>query len=618
MIAALLLPGMGGVVAVLLLLGLMSAWLPARAIPPATMVLCLLGVLVALAVLATGTHALQGLPLGLGFLHGSIALDPLAAVFVLPICLAGASAASANWGQAASPLLPLLIAAALLTVLAGDAALVVLGMGLVIAIGWAALPDPAPYGRGAVVGMFLLAGVFAVLAVGGHVSFTAMRLAPPDGIHALACLILAAVSVCPLVGLSPLHRSFLHLAETAPSPLAIPVLAAVPNVGLYVLFRILLDLCGPATPGWWGAPLVVLGAVSAASGAAAAFRAISLRGVMAGMTVQNAGWVIAGLGVAMVARGSDLLPVATLALGGAMLHVVTYGVFGCLAVLCTEAAVAGGGSRALDRLGGLARSMPVVSLGMAVAALSLAALPLSAGFASVWTVLQAVFTAQRVAGLGLQLVLLVATVGLAVSVGFGAAATLRLGGSVFLGRPRTPRAAAADDAGPALRITILCLAGLGVLIGLVPGLVLRLLGQAQAMATAAGLDGQAGWASIQTQQDAPGYGPLVILLLVGLVIVLAAILLRAGRLRSDQRVAMWEDGFAAPPAWLPFGDPVTQLNATAVTAALRTQFASLPPLPHLQIRLDAPWPVWGFRHGLAVVLLLVVMTLLAVIFVGPA
>jgi hypothetical protein len=39
------------------------------------------------------------------------------------------------------------------------------------------------------------------------------------------------------------------------------------------------------------------------------------------------------------------------------------------------------------------------------------------------------------------------------------------------------------------------------------------------------------------------------------------------------------DGFAAPPAWLPFGDPATQIGATSFIEPVRRLLPAIPSLP---------------------------------------
>ncbi|HEX7390364.1 MAG TPA: hypothetical protein VF286_09645, partial [Acidiphilium sp.] len=65
--------------------------------------------------------------------------------------------------------------------------------------------------------------------------------------------------------------------------------------------------------------------------------------------------------------------------------------------------------------------------------------------------------------------------------------------------------------------------------------------------------------------DLPGtVAPVLIVLLV------IAVLVRRFAVRSGPLdVARFEDGFAKPPSWLPFGDPATQITATGFAAGMR-------------------------------------------------
>ncbi|WP_158742195.1 proton-conducting transporter membrane subunit [Acidisphaera sp. L21] len=597
MVALFALPALVGVVVVLGLLAVAAPLLPQRGIPPATAGLSLLALLLALALVAAGGQS--------QLLAGSLAIDPLGAVFLLPPAVAGLAVAGGLLGRAAPAALPGFVAASLLVVLAGDARFAVLGVALFATASSDWVVRPA-----ALAGIFLLAAAFATLSLGGGQSFAAMRAVPPDGWRATLVLALTLLGVAPLVGWAPWHRPFLALDATG---LPLPVLS--PAIGLYLCVRVLADLCGPATPGWWGLPLLLLGAGSAGAGLIAALRAPTFGGILAGLSVQHGGWMLSGLGVAAIARGADLLPLATLALGGTLLHALNYTAFASLASLSTGAAAIGAGSQTLDRLGGLAGRMPVVAIGMLVAGLSLAFLPGSAGFASGWMLLQALFAAPRAGGLALQLVVAAVVAAMALSAGFAAIAVIRLGGVAFLGRPRSPRAAAAEDASLAQRAGIIGMAVLCGLLGLFPGVALRLCGMAQHWVTSAGLDGQGDWTGIRTQIDSPGYGPLGIVIMVGIVLAVIAMLSRTGRLPAAQPVPIWEDGFTAPPPWMPFGDPATQLTPATLTATLPTRPLRLPSMP--RVRLEVTWPSVTLRHAPVVVLILAVLLLLLVAGFGP-
>jgi formate hydrogenlyase subunit 3/multisubunit Na+/H+ antiporter MnhD subunit len=336
--------------------------------------------------------------------------------------------------------------------------------------------------------------------------------------------------------------------------------------------------------------------------------------VLAGFAALHAGWLLAGAGVVAVARSADLLPLATLAAGGMLLHVLTLALFGSLACIAADAGARGAGSQVLDRLGGLATGMKITGLGVLVAGWSMAFLPPSAGFASGWMLLQALFIATRLGGLALHVVVAVTTLALIASAALAVASMVRLGATAFLGRPRTPRAAASEDASRPERITLLALSGLTVAAGLFPGLLVRLANPAQQWLTRAQMEGQAGWAGVQTQQAAPGYVPLAVPLLVAAVV--AGLFAWRRRLPGTQVVALWQDGVAAPPAWMPFGDPATQ--TTPAGLALLLPRRSLPlSWPRLRIRLEAEWPALPSGAGPALLLALAVVLLLAVLLFGP-
>ncbi len=138
-----ILPVLGGAVAVLACLAVLAAAVPARPVVTrvlgftmATVAAVVAGL--AVAVLLDGVRAV--LPLGQGV---TLAVDPIAASFLLPLGLAGIGAGCYGAGDRLSPLAPGLLAAAMLTVVAADGATLVRGLrpgaGGVMGIG----PGPA-------------------------------------------------------------------------------------------------------------------------------------------------------------------------------------------------------------------------------------------------------------------------------------------------------------------------------------------------------------------------------------------------------------------------------------------------------------------------------------------
>ena len=596
-LAAAILPALGGVIAVLFALAVFTPVLPKPGLAPATAGLCGVALLVALAAVLAGGQASLRVPIGLGMAPGVLAIDPLGAWFAAAVALAGLAGAAMGGAR----LLPPLIAVALLVVLAADTGLAVAGLA-----GFAALMGARGLGAA---GVLLVAG--SLVALGGASGFAAIRPVPPEGWQAGVVLALLLTGLLLVAVAGPFRR----LSAGLDAGLSAPVAVLLPVLTGYVLCRVMLDLSGPVTPAWWGAPALLLGAATACAGAILAIRAPSLSAVLAGLVVGQAGWIAAGAGLVAVARAADLLPLATLAGGGTMLHVLNLAAFGSLAAVACEAVARGAGSEQLDRLGGLAGPMTVTLAAMLLAGSGFALLPPGPGFAGAWMMLQSAFAATRLGGPGLHLAVALGTVGLAASSGLSLAAVVRLVGLAFLGRPRTPRAAAAEDARGAPRAVMLGLSGVCVLLGLFPGLAVRLAEPAQALLTRAQPVGQAGWAGVQTQQALPGYLPLVVAVLA--VAGSAALAAGVRRLPGMQRAPAWEDGFAAPPPWMPFGEPATQ--ATAATLASALPFFQWGKRPRITARFAVEWPDFLGR-GLstyAVLLILAVVSILAVLLLGP-
>jgi len=150
-----------------------------------------------------------------------------------------------------------------------------------------------------------------------------------------------------------------------------------------------------------------------------------------------------------------------------------------------------------------------------------------------------------------------------------AAAAVRLVGVAFLGRPRTPRAAAADEAGLPARAAMLGLAGASLLIGLFPGAVLALAEPALRLVAGAGMADRAGVLVLSPQRDAPGYPAPAVAVLLGLSLAAVVWLVRRRSVAGHRAAAAWDCGFAPPPAWLPFGDPATQYGGASFGQPLR-------------------------------------------------
>jgi NADH:ubiquinone oxidoreductase subunit 5 (subunit L)/multisubunit Na+/H+ antiporter MnhA subunit len=255
-----------------------------------------------------------------------------------------------------------------------------------------------------------------------------------------------------------------------------------------------------------------------------------------------------------------------------------------LLLLCAGAVETGAGTRRLDRLGGLIHRMPVSAICSLAGLFGVAVLPPGLGFAGFWLLFQSLLAAARIGGFGLQLLIAIVAALIALSVGFASFASVRLFGVVFLGRPRTPRTAVAEDVAFPARGVLIGLASLTGLLGLVPALAL--LPAARALATLAnGGSGASEFALIlQAGAEAPGYAPIVIAALLLIAGCALLWLLHRGVAQRQRQEAAWSGGFAPPPAWLPFGDPATQYGPASFADPLQRAERSLLARPEATAR----------------------------------
>lgn len=520
--------------------------------------------LVAVAGLAAGAGtASLPLPLGPPGLDGALALDPIGLLFTLLVAIAaGAGFAVAEIEEARR--LAATFAAALLALLAGDAFLLATGLGLAL-LASGAVRAPAP------VLLLLLAGLAAASPHAGllqgdglaalRAAGTATGAAPLATVlcGALASLLLIAFAGMPGRGDDEAAAS----RATAPARATIAAL-----LGGFLLFRLPFDLAA-VPPGWTGLLLLVAAVAGALAAAASALRAPTLPGAFADLA-RAAGLLGAGFaGLALLARAADLAPLAGSAAAAALLAFASLACARPLAGLAAHAVALQAGSVRLAALGGLRGTMPATALAALVASVSLAGLPPLAGFPPLWLGVHALLAAAHGGGPAVPILLAGVLAAIGLAVGIAAAAVFRAGAVAFLGRPRTPRGAAASEAPAPLRRAAVALAALLLLLALLPGPFLRL--AAPVLRTAFGAEAATG-AGLLAIRDASGGAalsqPLLALLLAGL----AGAAVLAGRrlpVPAPREAATWDGGGAPPPEWLPFGEPQAQAGAPFLAAAVR-------------------------------------------------
>ena len=195
----------------------------------------------------------------------------------------------------------------------------------------------------------------------------------------------------------------------------------------------------------------MLAGLTAVLGIAHAAVQTGLQRVIAYSSVENTGLILAGFGVALVGAADGDHRLVAAGLLAATLQVIAHTVAKSLLFTASAGVEAAGGTGDLEALRGMARRAPWSGTGLAIGGLTLAGLPLTAGFVSEWFLLEALMQQFRVPGLGYRLVLALAGAAVALTAGFAGVTFVRLIGLVVLGPPRCPGARARATARRRLR-----------------------------------------------------------------------------------------------------------------------------------------------------------------------
>jgi hydrogenase-4 component B len=325
-------------------------------------------------------------------------------------------------------------------------------------------------------GAALLAGLL-LLAATSHSIALASFTHVPGGAARTTALVLLLAGFAVKAGLVPFQVWLPPGYAAAPGPARAIMAGVCVNVAFYGMWRTLAIL-GPVVrpPGWLVGVLLLLGAASALLGIAHATVQNRLNRVIAWSSVENSGLIVVGFGVALTGAAVGDRRLVAAGLLAATLQMVAH--TAAKSLLFTSAAGLEAGGDDLELLRGAGRRAPWSGLGLAVGSLTLAGLPLTAGFVSEWFLLESLMQQFRVPGLGYRLVLAVAGAAVALTAGFAGVTFVRLVGLVVLRRGRNvpgPAGSRSSEYGRAGRLAVVVLAACPLAIAAVTPLEVRVI-----------------------------------------------------------------------------------------------------------------------------------------------
>ncbi len=543
------------------------------------------------------------LPLGLPWIGVHFVLDPLSAYFLLIANLGGALAGLYGIGygmhekepRRVLPFFPVFLAAMNLVLLAGDGFTFLLSWEFMSLSSWAlVMANHRAEGNARAGYVYLVMAGFGTMALllalgllagpAGGYTFAAMREASTTPLLTAAVFGLVLIGAGSKAGMVPLHV-WLPLAHpAAPSHVSALMSGVMTKVAIYAVIRILFDLLDD--PFWWSAiVLMSFGGLTALLGILHALRETDLKRLLACSTIENIGVILISLGLALAFESQHMGLASAMAMAAALFHVFNHSLFKSLLFFGAGAVLNATGHRDMERLGGLIHRMPVTSVVFLVGCVSISALPPFNGFVSEWLAFQSVLQSPELTHWGLKMIIPAMGGVLAMAAALAAVVFVKAYGIVFLGRPRSDAAGNAHEVDRFSLTAMGILAGLCLLAGLLPGLVLDgMLAPVTLHLLGERLPGQAAnaWLTLAPVGDShSSYSGLLVFLFIAISAMLAVLLAHRHGSRAVRLGPAWDCGY-------PEITPASQYTATSFAQPLIRVFG--PYAFGTRAELDMPRP----------------------------
>ncbi|MEO9163123.1 MAG: hydrogenase 4 subunit B [Casimicrobiaceae bacterium] len=541
---------------------------------------------IALAALARGPETAV-LPLGLPDLPFHLRIDALSAFFLILLGCATAaislfSSGYFRSGEGTAPglicfLYHAFIAAMALVLIADDAYLFMVAWETMALASYFLVTTehriPEIRRAGLLYLVIAHVGALAILLCfgalqGGHGDYTF------DGIRSVAltrtwpsiAFFLALFGFGAKAGLLPLHIWLPEAHPAAPSPVSALMSGVMLKTAIYGLLRVTFDLLH-AQLWWWGAIALALGLLTALFGVIFAAAQTDMKRLLAYSSIENIGIIVAGIGLAILFKANAKPLLAGIALTASLYHSLNHAFFKSLLFLATGSVLHATRERSLGKLGGLIHRMPWVAWTALVGTLAIAGLPPLNGFVSEWLLLQAFLFTPSLPQSFVNMLVPLAAAALVLAVALAAYVMVKFYGVIFLGRPREPNLAYAQDAGPRERIALVALAVGCVLLGVFPVTVIGAIDHVNGLLldTSVRAAGQSTWLLLAPiAMDRSSYSPLIVLAVIVAVVLITIEVVHRVWHGHVRRAPAWDCGFPLQTARMQdtaegFGQPIRQV-----------------------------------------------------------
>ena len=389
------------------------------------------------------------------------------------------------------------------------------------------------------IGFILLVAGFATShAICGSANFADLPLCFAQG-KTLLIFVLFLLGFGMKAGLFPMHVWLPEAHPAAPSHVSAIMSGVMIKTGVYGVMRVMSYMSVTEQIHTAGIILLAVGAVTGLWGVILAAVQNDVKRLLAYSSIENIGVIFIGLGIATLAQAAGNSVVMTLAMCGALMHIINHSLFKSLLFFGAGNIYSQMHTTHLDRFGGVAKYMPVTAILFLVATIAICALPPLNGFVGEFMIYLGMLNSVRdgvntlyAAGGLLALSLIGGIVVLAFT---------KLYSTVFLGSPRHHHVAESVEVDN-LRIAAMAIPAAGIFaIGLFPQYAVRITERVVGSLTGVNID-------LIGDYISPNLS-LISLTAVLLIIIIALLYIIKSRAQSTRTVAKgptWGCGFTSP------------------------------------------------------------------------
>ena len=387
--------------------------------------------------------------------------------------------------------------------------------------------------------MFLVIGFVMVYNATGSANFAAIqeyfKIATP-----LPLFVILFLGFGMKAGVFPMHIWLPEAHPAAPSHVSAIMSGVMIKTGVYGIIRLMQAIDNnDELLNSIGIIILFAGIITGLWGVIMAAMQNDIKRLLAYSSIENIGVILIGLGVAAIGHAADSPLIGMCGMCGAILHTVNHSLFKTLLFFSAGNIYSKLHTTSLNKMGGLAKHMPMTAIIMLFATVAICALPPLNGFVSELLIYIGMF--NGVSDGREVLFSVVAIISLSLIGGIVVLAFTKLYGTVFLGSPRSTHVAESTEVDN-YRIGAMAIPITGILfIGLLPQFAIRPIS-----IVAEAVTGQANTIAVDHFDPTLTTLSYISIALIAVIVCIYLLKRRAQRSRKIEEGPTWGCGFTAP------------------------------------------------------------------------